>query len=104
MSNKKFAFIGDIDSTIAFKTIGADTFLANDANQTLDILKLLDENYVVCFILENLASLILDQIINLRVHSHLAIITIPSLTSKQTIDLLKKDIEQAMGSDTIFRS
>jgi|GEM_PF-1944517 len=100
-----FSFIGDSDTCLAFKTIGADTFIADNAADALAILKNLDDNYAICYILENLAIDLLDEIQKIRAYSPLAIVVIPSLkTSKQSIDLLKKDIEQAMGTDAIFRS
>ena len=101
---KKFAFVGSGDASLAFKAIGADIFVNTLPDQIIKTLKSLDEDYSVVFITQEAANIVLDDLLVLRANSHLAIIVVPTTVSNNdfSIDLLKKDIEQAIGTDAIF--
>jgi len=102
MFDKKFACIGDTDTTLPFKSLGATIITTDNTAATLAALKGLNEEYIAAFITQEAAAPILDEILNIRATSHLALVVIPSLINNHNIDLLKKDIEKAIGTDAIF--
>lgn len=101
----KIAVIGDKDSILAFKAIGAETFTAENEFTANDILKKLSRgDYAVIFITEDIAVLAPDALKKLKTRAYPAVIPIPSATGSNGFGMagLKKDVEKAIGVDILF--
>lgn len=104
IKNGKIAVIGDKDSILAFKAIGASAFVANDNFQANDLLrKLSKEDYAVIFITEELAETIEDTLIKLKAKPYPAVIPIPSQKGSNGFGMrgVRKDVEKAIGADIL---
>ena len=98
----KIAAVGDKDTALAFKSVGAAAFIPvspEDADLTLK--RLVKEQYSVIFISESLASSISDTLRVLKTRTYPAIVPIPSASGASGFARqgLKKDIEKAIGAD-----
>ena len=101
----KIAVIGDKDSAPAFRAIGADAFVVSVSEAEGVLKKLADSDYGVIFITEELAAAISEPLQIIRVRSGAAVTVIPSAANVFTgiaEELLKKDIERAIGTDAVF--
>jgi len=102
---KKFAAIGNsMDTLLCFKAIGADIFAFETASDIILALKNLGDEYAVAFITQETAEIMLDELAALRASLSVAIVIVPTTLSSDafSVDLLKRDIEQAIGTDAIF--
>ncbi len=107
MMNKtgKLAVIGDRDSTLAFRAIGAEAFAVKDAYEASDKLRALAKSdYAVVFITEQLAIEMADLLKKLKTRPYPAVIPIPSAAGSNGfgMDGIKKDVEKAVGVDILF--
>ena len=101
----RVAVIGDKDSIYGFSALGLDIFPVLDSNEGSKTLKKLsDGKYAVIYITENLAGQLEEELDYLRKFPLPAIIPIPGLTGNNGmgIKMVKKSVEQAVGSDIIF--
>lgn len=101
----KMAVIGDRDSIICFKAIGADTFSAETFSEAHDTLReLLKQDYAVIFITEELCGLLESTLEKLKERTYPALIPIPSGAGSTgyAVKSMKKDVEKAIGADIIF--
>jgi len=101
----KIAVVGDNDTCLAFKAIGADTYAAglDSANKVLK--DAASKDYGMIFIAEELAVGVADMLQALKMRLYPAIVVVPSATGTGAgfaTELLKKDIERAIGSDAVF--
>lgn len=101
----KIAVIGDADSILAFKAIGAATFTAANVFEANDTLKKLSGgDYAVVFITEDIAELIPDTLARLKTRAYPAVIPIPSSAGSTGFGLrsVRSDVEKAIGADILF--
>ncbi|MQN00845.1 MAG: V-type ATP synthase subunit F [Lachnospiraceae bacterium] len=101
----KIAVMGDWDSIYGFKALGLDTYPVTDpeeAEKTLHALA--DDKTAVIYITEALAEKIEKTISEYSASPLPAIILIPGASGNtgKGLALVKKSVEQAVGSDIIF--
>ena len=102
----KICVIGNKDSVLIFKAIGADVFTANDENEAKTLIHdLAKDNYAVIYITENLAEKISDTLDKYKTRPYPAIIPIPSASGSTGYgnEGIKKDMEKAIGADILFK-
>lgn len=105
IKNGKIAVIGDKDSVLAFKAVGAETFTAANTFEANDLLrKLSKEDYAVVFITEDIAVTVADTLAKLKTRAYPAVIPIPSQGGSNGFGMrgIKKDVEKAIGADILF--
>ena len=101
----KLAVIGDRESVLAFKAIGAETFAVKDAIEAGEQLRILAKgDYAVVFVTEQIAVGIADLLKKLKTRPYPAVIPIPSAVGSNGfgMDGIKKDVEKAVGVDILF--
>lgn len=101
----KIAVIGDADSILAFKAIGAETFKALNVFEANDTLKKLsDGTYAVVFVTEDIAAMIPDTLARLKTRPYPAVIPIPPSSGSNGFGMrsVKADVEKAIGADILF--
>ena len=99
------AVIGDRDSIYGFAALGLDVFPVEDGDAGSKTLRRLAEGeYAVIYITEALAALLEHELDHYRLMPLPAIIPIPGVTGNtgMGIKMVKKSVEQAVGSDIIF--
>lgn len=103
--NGKIAVIGDKDSILAFKAVGAETFCASGVFEANEILRKLKDDYAVIFITEDLAEQVSDTIDKLKSRPFPAVIPIPGTRGSNGFGLgsIRKDVEKAIGADILFK-
>ena len=91
------AVIGDRDSIYGFAALGLEVFPVTDSEMGSKTLRRLAESeYAVIYITEALAAELEHELDHFRLQPLPAIIPIPGVT------MVKKSVEQAVGSDIIF--
>lgn len=101
----RIAVIGDRDSIYGFAALGLEVYPVmgqEDGSQTLR--RLADGEYAVIYITEALAAELEHELDHYRTLPLPAIIPIPGVTGNtgMGIKMVKKSVEQAVGSDIIF--
>lgn len=99
------AVIGDGDSVLAFKAVGAEVFTARNVFEANERLKtLVSGGYAVVFITEDIAALIPDTLKKMKTRTFPAVIPIPSSKGSTGLGLagVKADVEKAIGADILF--
>ena len=100
----RIAVMGDIDSIYGFGALGFDTFPFTEQTEAAKKLRELAEgDYSIIYMTEALAEKLSDLIDHYREELRPAIILIPGVSGKG-IELVKKSVEQAVGSDIIFNN
>ncbi len=103
--NGRIAVIGDKDSILAFKAVGAEVFAAYSGFEANDILRALSkQDYAVIFITEQLAEEVKETLSKLKTRTYPTVIPIPSQSGPTGFAMkgLKKDVEKAVGADILF--
>jgi V/A-type H+-transporting ATPase subunit F len=103
----RIAVMGDWDSIYGFGTLGLDTFAVEDAVQGGKTLRRLAEGgYAVIYITESLAAELGRELEHYREKSLPAVIPLPGISGNKGIGMrmVRKSVEQAVGSDIIFGS
>lgn len=101
----KVAVIGDRDSIYGFAALGLDTFPVSETTEAIKKLRTLAEGeYAVIYITEALAAQLESELDRYRSQRLPAIIPIPGVfgNTGMGIKMVKKSVEQAVGSDIIF--
>ena len=101
----RVAVLGDNDSIYGFAALGLDIFPTTEADEASKKLKeLADGRYAIIYITEALAAQLEDELDFLRKLPIPAVIPIPGLTGNtgMGVKMVKKSVEQAVGSDIIF--
>lgn len=101
----KVAVIGDRDSIYGFAALGLDTFPVSEPTEAAKKLRTLAESeYAVIYITEALAAQLEPELDHYRTAQLPAIIPIPGVSGNtgMGIRMVKKSVEQAVGSDIIF--
>ncbi|MGI6161232.1 MAG: V-type ATP synthase subunit F [Christensenellales bacterium] len=102
----KIAVMGDKDSIYGFASIGMDVYPVSDAAQALKKLKTLCESeYAIVYIVEWLYEHIQKEAQDYCEKTLPAIIPIPGVSGNTGLGVsrIKKFVEQAVGSDILFR-
>lgn len=105
----KIAVLGDKDSIYGFAALGLDIYpvpISDDISKAKKKLKeLAEENYAVIYIVESLAEKLKNEIQHYRSERLPAIIPIPGASGNTSFGMrmLRKSVEQAVGSDILFR-
>ena len=103
----KAAVIGDYDSIYGFAALGLDTFPMTSAEQAAATLrKIASGSHAVIYITEALAAELREELDAYRTQQLPAIILIPGVSGNTGagIAMVKKSVEQAVGSDIIFNN
>jgi len=104
----KIAAVGDKDSILAFKAVGADVFSAvTPAAADEALKKLAKEQYSVIFITEELAAAVPATLSVLKSRPYPAVVPIPAGGAASigfARESLKKDVERAIGTDIVFNA
>lgn len=99
------AVMGDRDSIYGFAALGLDVYPVSDPVEGVKTLKkLVEGSYAAIYITELLASQLEDELQYFNQMPLPAIIPIPGLTGNtgMGIQMVKKSVERAVGSDIIF--
>lgn len=101
----KLAVIGDRDSVLAFKAIGAEVYDAADGFEAASVLReLVKQDVAVVFVTEELCAGAADVIEKLKSRPYPAVIPIPSAKGGSGFGMagIKRDVEKAVGVDILF--
>lgn len=104
----KIAVIGDRDSIYGFAALGLDIYPVVEPVDPIEAARKLREiaegGYAVIYITESLASRLEAEIDRYRAERLPAIIPIPGVSGNtgMGMKMVKKSVEQAVGSDIIF--
>ncbi|MDR0856334.1 MAG: V-type ATP synthase subunit F [Clostridiales bacterium] len=107
MENCKIAMVGDRDTALAFKVVGADVFAAATPFELRDVLKkLAQEGYGVIFVTESLAESAPEIIDRYRAGVYPIVLPIPDSrgATGHALENLSKNVERAVGSDILFKN
>lgn len=102
----KMAIVGDGDSILAFKAGGLDAYAVDDVEKGKQLLKNISKDYQIIFIIDKLASG-LDDVLKKYVESaYPIIIPIPSEAGSNGygMEVLKREMERALGVDILFKN
>ena len=100
----KLAVMGDIDSVLAFKAVGAETFEADAADAKSVLRGLVKKGeYAIIFVTEQLAAAIPDALEEYKSITYPCVIPIPSCLGSNGYGMasIKKDVEKAIGADIL---
>lgn len=101
----KVAVIGDKDSVLAFKAVGAEVFTPANLFETNELLrKMARGGYAVVFITEDYAVEVPDTLKKLKTRAYPAVIPIPSSSGSTGLGMkgIREDVEKAIGVDILF--
>lgn len=102
----KIAVLGDRDSIYGFAALGLEVFPIQDKEEGARVLRqLADQGYGVIYVTEALAAGLENEMERYRESLLPAVIPIPGVRGNtgMGIAMVKKSVEQAVGSDIIFR-
>lgn len=102
----KIAVLGDRDSIYGFAALGLEIFPVQDKEAGARTLRqLADQGYGVIYITEELAAGLEEEMSRYRESLLPAVIPIPGVRGNtgMGIAMVKRSVEQAVGSDIIFR-
>ena len=105
----KIAVMGDYDSIYGFAALGldivpvAEPFDPEAAGRKLR--EMAGKDYAVIYITESLAAVLEEEIDSYRMEKLPAIIPIPGVSGNNGmgIKMVKKSVEQAVGTDIVFQ-
>ena len=101
----KIAVIGDYDSIYGFATLGLGICPVKTREETVMTLhRLVEEQYGIIYITEAAAAMAEDELEEYREKTLPAIIQIPGVSGNTGagVEGVKKTVEQAVGSDSLF--
>ncbi len=101
----RIAVLGDRDSIYGFAALGLEVFPVSDSETGARTLRsLAEQDYAVIYITEALAKDLEPELERYRENLLPAVIPIPGVhgNTGMGIGMVKKSVEQAVGSDIIF--
>ncbi len=103
MRNNKIAVIGDKDSILAFKAVGADVFPVRNYFDAAETLKKLARTYAVIFITEEIAENVSEIIARYKTRPYPAVIPIPGAQGSNGFGMngISRNVEKAIGTDIL---
>ncbi len=105
MLNNKIAVIGDKDSILAFKAVGADVFSVKDRYDAEETIKKAARTYAIIFISEDIAAETEEIINRYKSRPFPAVIPIPTASGSTGYGMqgIAKNVEKALGSDILSK-
>ena len=103
----KAAVIGDYDSIYGFAALGLDTFpITSPEEAGATLRRIAGGSHAVIYITEALAAALGEELDAYRTQQLPAIILIPGVSGNTGagIAMVKRSVEQAVGSDIIFNN
>lgn len=104
MSNTNIAFIGDRETIIGFKIIGADIFAVHNSKEFLNIFYEMElEKYSTIFVTEDVIKDIVEKVEVLQKQIAPSLTVIPKRFLKLNIGetILKRNVRKAIGTDIL---
>ena len=103
MLNDKIAVIGDKDSILAFKAIGAEVFPVRNSFDASETLKKLARTYPIIFITEDIAQQINETVERYKARPYPAVIPIPGSSGTNGYGMIgiSRNVEKAIGTDIL---
>ena len=103
MLNDKIAVIGDKDSVLAFKAVGADVFPVTSDEHASETLKKLARSYPVIFVTEDIAQKITETVDRYKTRPYPAVIPIPGAAGNLGYGMqgISRNVEKALGTDIL---
>ncbi len=103
MLNDKIAVIGDKDSVLAFKAVGADVFPVTNEEHASETLKKLARHYPVIFVTEDIAQKITETVDRYKTRPYPAVIPIPGAAGSLGYGMkgISRNVEKALGTDIL---
>jgi V/A-type H+-transporting ATPase subunit F len=102
----KMGVVGDKDSITIYKAAGLDIFPVKDVQESRSLInRLVEEQYGVLFIIENLANNLNDVFERYKESVIPILISLPGVKGSEGTGMkeLKKAMERAIGVDVLFR-
>ena len=101
MRKDKIAVIGDKDSILAFKAVGADVYPIKNYFDAADTLKKLAREYAIIFITEEIAENIADVVARYKARPYPAVIPIPGANGSNGFGMkgISDNVEKALGTN-----
>jgi V/A-type H+-transporting ATPase subunit F len=104
MSN--IALIGEKELIIGFNLVGMKLFPVVNSEEAIKALKDCNKNnFAIVFITDNIAQKIIDKIEEYQKISSISICILPNRIkdTNLNINILRKNVEKAVGTDILFR-
>ena len=103
MRNDKIAVIGDKESVLAFKAVGADVFPVTDDENATETLKKAARSYPIIFITEDVAERIQEIVARYKTRAYPAVIPIPGAKGSTGYGMrgISENVEKAIGTDIL---
>jgi len=104
MSN--IALIGEREIAIGFNLVGLKIFPVAQSEKAIKALKECAQgNYAIVFITNEIAQTMIEEIEEYQKKSSMAICILPNRTKETalSINILRKNVEKAVGTDILFR-
>lgn len=101
MPNGKIAVMGDKDSILAFKAVGADVYPVKNYFDAADTLKKLARTYAIIFITEDICENIADIAARYKTRPYPAVIPIPGANGTNGFGMkgVSDNVEKALGTN-----
>ena len=105
MPNNKIAVMGDKESVLAFKAVGADVYPTKNSFDAADTLKKLARTYSIIYITEDIALEITDIINRYKTRAYPIVIPIPGANGSKGYGMnnISKNVEKAIGTDILTK-
>ena len=100
---KKIAFIGDLETVLGFKSLGAVTYEVSRMGELPEIVsKVLKENFGAVFITDEVESWLGEDLVKLE--NKTVVLTIPSCKTRKDMGFknLEKLVEKSIGIAKLF--
>ncbi len=101
----KMAIIGDGDSVLVFKAVGIDAYGTESGEEARRILTKLAKEYQIIFVTDKLAKELKETADSFSSSAYPIILTLPSMSgsSGYGYEVLKREMERALGIDILFK-
>lgn len=104
MRREGIAVVGDKDSVLAFKAVGAAVYPVSGAVEARETVKNLARTHSVIFVTDVLAQEMQSLLARYKTRTYPVVIPIPSASGSTGFGMagIKKDVERAIGADILF--
>ncbi len=99
------AVVGDKDSIYGFSALGVDTYYVREEKEVKECFRRIINNYAIIYITEAASIYVMEEIDIVREKKLPAVILIPGAWGNNGagVEGIKKSVEQAVGSDILFK-
>jgi V/A-type H+/Na+-transporting ATPase subunit F len=104
MSN--IALIGEKEIAVGFNLVGYQIFPVTKSEEAIEALRVcVQDNYAIVFITNEIAQTMIEEIEEYQKKSSMTICILPNRTKETelSINILRKNVEKAVGTDILFR-